>query len=169
MRKIISCGIYLFRNDNKFLIAHPTNFKETIWGVPKGRIDEGETDMFEVAKRELFEETNINLNDYDIKKFKEFELTHFKGNKYFKGFMVYVDSDFSNTEIKCDSMVIRNGEPVFPEMDDFKWVTIDEGKEILGQYQSVNLDDCYKLLDLIYLKRFESYKDDESVTYLLFK
>lgn len=39
IRKVISCGIYLFRNDNKFIVGHPTGFKPSIWSIPKGRID----------------------------------------------------------------------------------------------------------------------------------
>ena len=62
----ISCGIYLFRNDNKFLVGHPTGFKSHIWAIPKGRMDVGETDHFEVAKRELKEETCIDLTTLEF-------------------------------------------------------------------------------------------------------
>ena len=66
----ISCGVYLFRSDNKFLIVHPTGHRPTIFSIPKGRMDEGETDHFVVAKRELLEETGINLDKYKISKLK---------------------------------------------------------------------------------------------------
>lgn len=137
----ISCGIYLFRNDNKFLVGHPTGFKSHIWAIPKGRVDVGESDYFEVAKRELTEETCIVLDDLDVVRVEELEMVRYREtNKYLKGFYVKVNDDFSNIEIKCESMVLRNGKPAFPEFDDFKWVTIEESKSMLHEFQHINLD-----------------------------
>ena len=70
--KKITCGIYLFDANNLLLIQHPTGFRPTVWGVPKGRPDAGEENLFEVAKRELFEETGIVLDDYTIVRQEEF-------------------------------------------------------------------------------------------------
>lgn len=156
----ISCGIYLFRNDNRFLVGHPTGFKSHIWAIPKGRVDLGETDYFEVAKRELLEETNINLNDMDVIRVEELEMVRYREtNKYLKGFYIKVNDDFKNVNIKCDSMVYRNGSPAFPEFDDFKWVTVDESKSMLHEFQHINLDNC---LDIInegkHIKSFKMFK-----------
>lgn len=145
----ITCGIYLFRNDNKFLVGHPTNFKPTIWSIPKGRMDEGETDYFEVAKRELLEESNIDYNKLNVTRVEELPMLRKREtNKYLKGFFVKVDSDFSDTDIKCDSMVYYNGVAVFPEFDAFKWVTIEESKELLSQFNYIDhLDRCNQFLN----------------------
>jgi hypothetical protein len=48
-------------------------------------------------------------------------------------------------------MVYRNGEPVFPEVDEWKWVTIEEAKEIFSSdkmtnFQIDNLNRCDELL-----------------------
>jgi 8-oxo-dGTP pyrophosphatase MutT (NUDIX family) len=146
---IITCGIYLFNNQNKLLIGHPTNHKWTMWTVPKGRVDEGETHHFSVAKRELWEEANINLDQFrdKVTKVTEFDLVRYKAtNKYLKGFLVKVNHGFDNHDIKCDSMVMRNGKPAFPEIDAFKWVTIEEAKTLLHESQLLNLDLCQDLI-----------------------
>jgi predicted NUDIX family NTP pyrophosphohydrolase len=149
-KKIVTCGIYIFRSDNRFLIGHPTKHKEHIWSIPKGRIDDGETDLFEVAKRELEEEANIKLDNYKIERKKEFDTIKFKNGKYLKAYFIKIDSDLNDVDIKCNSMVYRkvNGVdlPVFPEFDDFKWVTTEEAKQYLREFQHDQLDKCEKYL-----------------------
>lgn len=143
----ISCGIYLINSNNELLIGHPTNHKSTIWAIPKGRINEGEVDQFEVAKRELLEETNIDISQFKVTKVYEFEIVRYREtNKYLKGFFVKVNNDFSEHDIKCDSMVYRNGNAVFPEFDDFKWVTIEEAKNLLDPFQIENLNKCQEII-----------------------
>lgn len=152
--KRITCGIYLFDRSNLLLIQHPTNFRATVWGVPKGRVDEGESDLFEVAKRELFEETGIVLDNYTIVSKEEFnEVRYNDTNKYLKGFFVKIEEDLSNFNLHCDSMVYRNGKPAFPEVDEYKWVTVEEAKEIFSSdrmtnFQLDNLNMCQHLLGL---------------------
>lgn len=153
--KIISCGIYLFNMYNKFLVEHPTNHKPNVWSIPKGRMDAGEVDYFEVAKRELLEETGIDLNKFNILKIKEFDLVRYREtNKYLKSFFVKVNSDFSDVILDCESMVYRNGVPSFKEVDDYKWVTIEESKFILNEYQFSNLSKCNELLMEKYKLRY---------------
>ena len=152
--KRITCGIYLFDANNLLLIQHPTGFRSTVWGVPKGRIDEGETNLFEVAKRELFEETGIVLDNLTIVAQEEFnEVRYNDTNKYLKGFFVKVEEDLSDFDLHCDSMVYRNGKPSFPEVDEWNWVTVEEAKEIFSNdrmtnFQMDNLNMCQHLLGL---------------------
>jgi 8-oxo-dGTP pyrophosphatase MutT (NUDIX family) len=163
----ITCGVYLFDKNNLLLIQHPTKFRPTVWGVPKGRVDEGETELFEVAKRELFEETGIVLDDYTIVSKEEFnEVRYNETNKYLKGFFVKIEEDLSDFNLHCDSMVYRNGEPVFPEVDEWKWVTIEEAKEIFSSdkmtnFQIDNLNRCDELLNTTLLESFDINKMDD--------
>jgi len=159
MMDIISCGVYLFDNHNELLLEHPTGHKSNIWTIPKGRMDVGETDYFEVAKRELQEETGVILDDLNIIKFEEFEIVrHRNTNKYLKSFFIKVTNDFSNFEFGCESMVYRNGLPVFPEVDDYKFVTMDEARDILNESQLINLDRCQQLLsEKIHIRKFNDY------------
>ena len=157
----ISCGLYLFRNDNRFLIGHPTGFKSHIWAIPQGRMDIGESDYFEVAKRELMEETCIDLNSLDVVRVEELEMMRYREtNKYLKGFYVKVNNDFNDVDIKCDSMVFRNGQPSFPEFDEFKWVTIEESKDLLHEFQLENLIHCDSIINerLINLLSYKTFK-----------
>ena len=145
----VTCGIYLFNNENRLLIGHPTKHAWFTWSIPKGRVDEVEIDHYEVAKRELLEETNIDINkikDKIVASF-EFDLLRYRAtNKYLKSYYIKCNYDFTNEDIKCDSMVIHNGIAVFPEIDAFKWVTIEEAKELLHESQTLNLEMCQKLL-----------------------
>lgn len=152
----ITCGVYLFDKSNRLLIQHPTNFRPTVWGVPKGRFDKNETDVFEVCKRELMEETGIKLEDYNIINKKELETARYNNtNKYLKSYFVQVDADLSNFDFHCESMVYRDGKAVFPEVDEWKWVTIDEADKIFDgdrmtkDFQKNNLKRCYELLSPI--------------------
>jgi len=173
--KKITCGIYLFDANNLLLIQHPTNFRPTVWGVPKGRPDIGEDNLFEVAKRELFEETGIVLDDYTIVHQEEFnEVRYNDSNKYLKGFFVKIEEDLSDFNLYCDSMVYRNGKPSFPEVDEWKWVTIEEAKEIFSSdrmtnFQVSNLDMCRDLLSLNESSSFEMDDFDTMSRYQLFE
>lgn len=162
-RTIISCGVYLFNSDNKLLIEHPTGHKPNVWTIPKGRMDDGETDYFSVAKRELFEETNVNLDNLNIVKQEEFDMIRYREtNKYLKGFFVKVDSDVSDVVLGCESMVYRNGVPSFPEVDGYKWVDVEEARTVLNEFQMANLDRCVDLvnekINLKYIVEYKNYK-----------
>ena len=57
-----SCGAVVFRDDGgerKFLLIR--NRRSAHWGFPKGHVEPGETDE-ETAKREVLEETGLNIN-----------------------------------------------------------------------------------------------------------
>ena len=81
-------------------------------------------------------------------------------NKYLKGFYVKVNNDFNDVDIKCDSMVFRNGQPSFPEFDEFKWVTIEESKDLLHEFQLENLIHCDSIINerLINLLSYKTFK-----------
>jgi 8-oxo-dGTP pyrophosphatase MutT (NUDIX family) len=55
-----SCGIIVLF-ENKIMLCHPTNSKwEGTYGIPKGGIDTGESEL-DCAVREFFEETGIKI------------------------------------------------------------------------------------------------------------
>ena len=148
----LTCGIYLFDINDKLLIQHPTNFRATVWGIPKGRFDLDETDVFKVCKRELFEETGIVLDDHTIIHKEELDIAQYNDtNKFLKSYFVKVDSDLSDVKLYCDSMVMRNGKPAFPEVDDWKWVDVDEANRIfssdrISAFQENNIERCKRIL-----------------------
>ena len=124
-------GIFLYQKDSfKFLVGHPTNHSPNFWSIPKGVVDQGEN-YWEAAVRELKEETDLNLNDYDYVIEKEFDFITYKSKrKKLKTFKVRADfpDDF---KFKCKSMVTHLGggkvvKNPFPEMDDFKFISLSE-------------------------------------------
>lgn len=72
MKKIRSCGIFLFSKKRKrfLLLKHPDR-----WDLPKGHIEKGESDI-ECALREFEEETGISRDRIEI-------------NPYFRYVQVY--------------------------------------------------------------------------------
>lgn len=61
MKKVHSCGVFLFNDKNQFLVLQKSN---NSYDIPKGHLEKGET-LIETAKRELQEETGID-SDYEL-------------------------------------------------------------------------------------------------------
>jgi len=61
------------------------------------------------------------------------------GKKILRAFIAYTSETLYEYPLRCDSMVYyMNRKKLnipFPECDDFKWVTIQEAKEILHETQ----------------------------------
>ena len=149
--EITTCGIFLFNKEGKFLIGHPTDsadLKHDFFSIPKGWRDEGESNRT-AAHREVHEETNIFYEDLEIELEMELDEVNFSGynpftdghsNKTLVPFFILTDMDFSEHDIKCESLVTHlDGDP-FPEIDEFRWVTIDEGLKLLHHSQISSLE-----------------------------
>lgn len=71
MKKVSQCGIILFNKDMKeVLLVYQTASQK--WGFPKGHMTQEETynkAYYNCAKRELFEETGINLRNLKHSKY----------------------------------------------------------------------------------------------------
>jgi 8-oxo-dGTP pyrophosphatase MutT (NUDIX family) len=149
MSKILAAGIFLVRKNGTLLICHPTNHKPDFWSIPKGKLDENETPLA-AAIRETFEESNISLlfNEKNIIALEPVNYGHKKKMLYpfvfFESMSVVLDWD--NFDIKCNSNVPldRGG---FPEMDDYKWVTIEEARPLLHETQAACLDKIKSLIE----------------------
>lgn len=99
-----------------------------MWSIPGGKLEENETTQ-EGAKREFFEETNVNIDDKDIT-FVGLIPRHTRDGKKVKGLMyVYVLN--VDTPIEPDLENAIDGE----EHTDWGYFTIDEIKpETSGEY-----------------------------------
>ena len=75
-----SAGAILYKKtNNAFLFLLVYSRRNGEWGFPKGHIEKGETEL-EAAKREILEETGININDTDfLKGFKFTDTYKIKG------------------------------------------------------------------------------------------
>ena len=145
--KVKAAGIFLVNTNDKILVGHPTNHDSNVWSIPKGRIDDGETPL-EAAIRETYEETNFKLFKglHDFEYVGEYTYNHKK-----KGIKIWAHFEkevgyWDNVEIECNSNVPED-KGGFPEMDDFKWITLDETKTLLHKTQVEALPSLKKLID----------------------
>ena len=105
---------------------------EGLFDLPKGVIDEGENEL-EAAKRELFEETNIDINSSKIKKT-----------------WVNWDTEFDKEDIKSiekislSSKRSRNLTMFFAEAD---YSVIDEIKILPNPYTNIKEHISYRFID----------------------
>lgn len=135
--KVMAAGIFLIKNDGKILICHPTNHAPNFWSIPKGKIEENES-AIDAAIRETYEETNIKVLEYPFK-IITLEAVQYKTKKKVLYPFIFQELyqskiDWNSIDIKCNSNVhiSRGG---FPEMDDYRWVDIDEAANLLHESQ----------------------------------
>lgn len=123
----ISCGVILESN-GYILVGHPTNTNMKLRALPKGRQDLGENHL-QTAKRELYEETAMDLRTLDDSYFSPVAPVSYyskrHGNKQVRFFHVDVESlplewqkKIHDTELQC----LSEFEPGYPEMDIVEWV-----------------------------------------------
>ncbi len=134
---IYTAGIFVFRNYGKeFLIVHPTNFPKNVWSIPKGECDDN---FKENAIRELKEETNIVIPT--ISNSSIFYMGNYAYNNFRKclvAFGVNLSLDeLRSQKLECSSMVQSTNifSMAFPEVDEFKWVVIEDALNLIHPTQ----------------------------------
>lgn len=138
-------GLIIINKDNKVLIGHPTNHSQTVWSLPKGLVEEGES-LYDAAVRETYEETNVDFRDMDLKYTELSEQFYNNKKKSLVAFVIREDeNDFDSSEfdLKCNSNVPDDASwnAGLPEMDDYRWVTLDEVRELLHYTQVAALNE----------------------------
>ena len=114
MRNEKSCGcIVIF--DNKVLMVRQTN---GVFGFPKGHVEEGETEI-ETAKREVKEETNIDIKVDDTNRFV---ISYMASNDALKEVIYFIGKPIGElNELRQEK-----------EIDEIHWVNIEEVESNLG-------------------------------------
>jgi len=119
-RPNVGLGIFVFNSStNKFLVGK--RIKEKCFGLPGGKLEYGES--FEgCAKRELIEETNINLEESRFKYLCSFNCINKELEYHWvEIFMVvHISTEEENT--------IVNNEP--HKSEDWIWITLEEIENI---------------------------------------
>jgi ADP-ribose pyrophosphatase YjhB (NUDIX family) len=147
MSKVDAAGLFLINKSNKLLICHPTKHKPNVWSIPKGKVEALES-FVDACVRETYEETNIELSDYKRKMIMLDSVNYSHRKKTLIPFVLFENDceglDISLITIQCNSNVPeeRGG---FPEMDDYKWVTIDEARGLIHETQVACLDKVKQL------------------------
>jgi predicted NUDIX family NTP pyrophosphohydrolase len=141
---LTTCGIFLYsRPTGRFLACHATNSRWTQWSIPKGLPAEGE-EHYVAACRELFEEANIRIDKLtDPQVFPLTPAKYQKQNKVLQSFLIVTNDSFDKHVFKSTLAEGKN----FPEVDSWKWITLDEGKKWVHESQSKLLSEIQQIID----------------------
>jgi len=120
MKKTITAGGVVLNTKGEILIVAQRN---NVWSLPKGHIDEGETEL-EAAVREIYEESGINKVEL-IKKlgvYDRYKISKEGGDdkEELKTIHIFL---FTTKELKL--------KPIDPDNPEAKWVNKDEVSKIL--------------------------------------
>jgi 8-oxo-dGTP pyrophosphatase MutT (NUDIX family) len=120
--RIVSCGIVLLDPDGRVLLAHAT--ETTHWDIPKGQGEDGEAPHV-TALREMVEETGIALG---ADRLKDLGLFVYRRDKDLHLFAARASADeLDLSRCTCTSLFPRRSDGrLIPEMDDYRWASIDE-------------------------------------------
>lgn len=147
MKKVTTCATILYViPENKFLICHPTGKPMLkMWSLPKG-IKEDNESVMAAAKRELKEETGITI---ESSLFHYIGLYEYSLTKNIALHIVFVNKESVN--LKCDSkFCFPNTTKMIPEVNSYKYVTLEESKELLNS-------STYNILDAVLEDTLKKY------------
>jgi ADP-ribose pyrophosphatase YjhB (NUDIX family) len=135
MRLVQSAGI-LIQSNNKVLLAHATGQKpDNGWGLPKGRVDDGES-LTQAAVRETQEECGLVIPANELQMLTTVSYPskdeHGRIKKELTIFLYNADEDIQKQPLICTTYFnppwVKNPNVKIPEIDKFKWVDIEEAK-----------------------------------------
>ena len=132
----------------RVFIVHPggpfwKDKDEGVWGIPKGEIEDGENDMLEVAKRELKEETGIDLFSRKKEEFADLGSVKQKSGK--EVFCYAIEEDWTGLLI-CSSYFemewpTKSGKTIkFPEVDKAGFFFLEMARKKMNEAQREFLD-----------------------------
>ena len=143
-------GAFIIDSLGKILLTHATNHQMSVWSIPKGLTDEGET-SYEAVVRETIEETTLDLTDYTddtIYKYLGKSLYRHKKKKLLAHFFL-IDKPLSDSDsdLYCDSTFTCDVTGMtFYENDITEWKDIEFADKYLHYTQKVFLKEIKELL-----------------------
>lgn len=135
---VTSAGIAIIYQD-KVLLAHPTGGGDNMWGIPKGKVEVGET-LKQAASRETKEEIGVYINPDKLEKSYEIKYKNRKNKKTYKKVYYFIHKIKNLKEIKLNSFNIPKKLLHLAEIDDAKFMTSEESAEIIFWRQREILD-----------------------------
>jgi len=123
----VTCAVLYHVND-KFLICHSTG--GPYWGLPKGIEDPNDVNKAHAAARELYEETGIILPPDKLNFLGIFIYSRYKHMALFEYF---ADEEFPINHMKCISMFTDQHGRKLPEVDAYKYVTLEESRNYINR------------------------------------
>lgn len=121
MKKEKSCGCIILNDKNEILLILQTKGH---WGLPKGHIEEGETEE-QTAIREVKEETNI---DVIVNKNLRYSMVYNPKEDVEKEVVYFIAKNTSN-----------NFKPQLEEVQEIKWLDIDNAINTITYENSKDL------------------------------
>lgn len=134
-RKVDSAGVLLKHKDKFFLVHSTGSPKSRGWGIPKGRVDSGES-LKDAAVRETREECGLQIDPSDIKLLTVIDYNSKDElgpvRKFLHIYSCEVTEDFLYYNFYCGSFFAHRANPnvMIPEVNGFRWVDKEEAKKI---------------------------------------
>lgn len=138
LKRKYSAGLVIIYR-GKILLGHTAGRKNnTGWGIPKGGIEKGESNL-DAAIRETYEELGIKVNRKLVdKRERTFVVTSRKYN-YNKVVYYYVVNIDDLSQIGLKSEIISKGKLQLEEIDDARFFTRGEAEDVIMQSQKTIL------------------------------
>ncbi len=139
MKEISAGGIII--NKDKFLICRSTKSYlqdgSEIWGFPKGHEDKEDGGvLYLTALREIKEETNIDAKNLKlVNSVLSLSYAGKKKNFVFFPFKLLIEPE--DLDLRCNTLVTDRD---YPEIDMYKWVTVDEARSYIKNHMTKVLD-----------------------------
>ena len=127
--KVYSAGIVII-HENKILLAHPTGQNDSMWGIPKGKIEDGES-YLQAAIRETEEEIGVQVNPMLLFRKNFYTILYRNRNTkvVYKELYYYVLKIDSLEEIGLTSERIEDDNLEKREIDEAYFMTYEEAKK----------------------------------------
>jgi predicted NUDIX family NTP pyrophosphohydrolase len=131
---VISAGILLYRyvGHLEVFLAHSTNHKN-IYSFPRGEIDPDES-IFNCALREFEEETDFRPPSKHRKDYEYIGCVRQNKEKSIHAFAIEADIDHEACTSNWCEYPTGTGKWI-PEIDDYRWVHINEAYQIINPRQ----------------------------------
>jgi len=129
-------GTLLMKNDDSILLIHRTD--NDTWGIPGGALELGES-LEEAAKREMYEETNLEIFDlklFDIFSGEDYYYKYPNGDEVYNVVAIYTTDNYRG-EIIADEI----------ESQDVRFFNINSLPENINPVDRLMLD---KFIDQFY-------------------
>lgn len=125
-KKKVSAAV-LMTDGHKLLIVHPTGWASSEWELPKGNIDDSESDA-QAAVREFYEETGQKISISGLRKVGRYNL---HSGKDIILFTYSIDNLPPISSMRCLSVFHPNQDKgdlktTSPEIDKWKYITPEE-------------------------------------------
>ena len=128
-----SCGCIILEDNEVLLIGAKDDEGKLFWSFPKGHQEANETDI-ETAIRETKEETGLDVEISDKSPIKTGHFVH--SGKAYKNILLFIAKPL-NYELK----------PQEEEVEQIKWVRIDEAGKYFTDYYSEAWSELLKRLN----------------------